>query len=57
MQYSTFKALMNDLCAYIILVCGHKEDQIDSFLMVQSHQMSGLPVQLDGFLMDQHTIL
>jgi hypothetical protein len=27
------------------------------FQMVQSHQMSGLPVQLDGFLVDQLMIL
>ncbi len=56
MHYSTFKALADELCHYIINASEKKEDQEGSFQMVQSAQMSGLPVQFDGFKVHQHMI-
>ena len=56
MQYSTFKALADELCPISLMQVGKKEDQEGSFQMVQSAQMSGLPVQFDGFQVHQHMI-
>ena len=50
------RPLQTSFVTISLMQVGKEEGQEGSFQMVQSAQMSGLPVQFDGFQVHQHMI-